>query len=335
MKIQQAIDNKIKPRGALGLLEDLAYQICEVQDTLTPVLADPTIVVFAADHGVAAEGVSAYPAAVTPAMVSACLGSGAGISVFCRQNGITLKVVDSGVAWPGAVPPGLISKSAGPGTANCFVSDAMSASQLDFCFDSGHEVVSEEVPQTCTVIGFGEVGIGNTSSAALLTSVLAEIPLEDCVGAGTGLNAEGIAHKAAVLTQARSRHSVVDDPRDALRYFGGFEIAQMAAAMLAAFDRNLLLLVDGYVATAAFLAAWRINPAIRRNAVFCHRSAERGHQRALEILKARPILDLGMRLGEGTGAAVAFPIVVSAVAFMNKMASFDEAGVPTGAPEAA
>jgi nicotinate-nucleotide--dimethylbenzimidazole phosphoribosyltransferase len=334
-ELRAAIDQKTKPRGALGRLEALAFQLGHIQGTVTPQLADPTIVVFAADHGLAREPVSAYPREVTAQMVLNCLAGGAGINVLARANGLDVVLVDAGVDWPGARPAGVRDAWIGPGTGSSLTGNAMTADQVERCLDEGRRAVAEAVTPRSNVIGCGEIGIGNTSAGALLMSALTGVPVAECAGPGTGLVGEGLRRKIALLEQAQANHPQPDGPRQALEFFGGFEIAQMTGAFLAAYDRGALLLVDGFVATAAYLCALRLNPAIAAHAVFCHQSDEPGHARLLAYLGAEPLLQLGLRLGEGTGCAVAYPLLVSAVAFLDEMASFSDAGVSTGAPEAA
>jgi len=269
---------------------------------------------------------------------------GAGINVFSRQNGIDVVLVDSGVDWPGERPAGMVDRWMGPGTASCLTGDAMSADTVVQCLEAGASVV-DSVPQECTIMGFGELGIGNTSSASLLVSELTGIALEDCVGPGTGLAGEGLTRKLELLKRVQEFHSTSGDvysppqgcspATKALAMYGGFEIAQMCGAMLRAYQTGRILMIDGFVATAAFLTAWTENPAIIDNSIFCHESGEPGHARVLRYLNATPLLSLGMRLGEGTGCAVAYPVIASAVAFVNEMASFSDAGVSTGEPESA
>jgi nicotinate-nucleotide--dimethylbenzimidazole phosphoribosyltransferase len=332
--VRRAIDNKTKPRGSLGALEELAAQICRVQGTVAPSLAKPTVVVFAADHGLAREPVSAYPREVTEQMALNIVAGGAGVNVFCRQHGIAVVLVDAGVDWSGGRPAGMVDHWIGPGTASSLTGDAMTADELERCLAAGAAVVDHVVDPGCAVVGFGELGIGNTSAASLLVSALAGLPLADCVGPGTGLAGEGLERKLRLLRQAQDAHPRPADAAEALRMFGGFEIAQMAGAMRRAYESGRLLLVDGFVATAAFLATWSEDASIMDAAVFCHESGEPGHARVLSFLGAKPLVSLGMRLGEGTGCAVAYPIIASAVAFLNEMASFADAGVSTGEPEA-
>ncbi|MEI6950329.1 nicotinate-nucleotide--dimethylbenzimidazole phosphoribosyltransferase [Paraflavisolibacter sp. H34] len=327
-QIQSLIDQKTKPLGALGMLERLALQIGTVLNTTTPSLQQPHIVVFAADHGIAREGVSAYPPEVTAQMVLNFSVGGAAINVFCRQHGLGLTIVDAGVAYD--FPPDLPIRpqKAGRGTRSFLKGPAMEIADVHFCLEKGREVVRERHAAGCNTIGFGEMGIGNTSSAAMLMSLLCALPLEACIGRGTGLSEEQFARKQDLLHQAMSHYSgATNDIYGLLAQFGGYEIVQMAGAVLEAADRGMLILVDGFIATVAFLCAFKIAPPVRRNALFCHQSEEQGHQRLLRFLEAEPVLQLGMRLGEGTGCALAFPVLQSAVAFLNEMASFESAGV--------
>lgn len=332
--IQRAINDKTKPRGALGRLEEVAAQICRIQGTTAPQLVKPTMVVFAADHGLARAPVSAYPREVTAQMVHNILAGGAGINVFARQHGLDLVLVDAGVDWPGPRPGGLVDHWMGPGTGDATTELALTPAQVEACAAAGAQVVDTAVDPACTILGFGELGIGNTSSAALLVSALTGLDLADCVGPGTGLTPDGVARKLAVLRQVQARHPRPADAGQALSWFGGFEIAQLASAMRRAHLTGRILLIDGFVATAAFLVAWSQRPDIAGSAIFCHESGEPGHARVLDHLGVRPLLSLGLRLGEGTGCAVAYPLIVSAVGFLRDMASFSQAGVSTGQPEA-
>ena len=330
-QIQHKIDFKTKPLGALGMLEKLALQIGTVQNTLSPTLTKPAIVVFAADHGIATSGVSAYPQEVTFQMVMNFLAGGAAINVFSKQHNINLKVVDAGVNFD--FEPNLyqnqhlINAKIAHGTQNFLTQKAMTQTQLEQCFQASKNIVDDLANDGCNVVGFGEMGIGNTSAATLIMSNLCHLPIEKCVGRGTGLNDAQLQNKIEILTKAQSFHGNITDPKEVLKTFGGFEIAQMCGAILAAFDKNMVVLVDGFIASAAFLVAYEINKKVIDNAVFCHLSDEFGHQNLLNYLNAEPILKLNMRLGEGTGCAVAYPIMVSAVAFLNNMASFESAGV--------
>lgn len=326
-KLQHKIDFKTKPIGALGLLEKLAKQIGTVQNTLSPTLQNPTILVFAADHGIANEGVSAYPQEVTFQMVMNFLQGGAAINVFSKQNNINLKIIDAGVNFDFEKNENLINAKIDRGTKSFLKDKAMTETQLQQCFEKGKEIISQIAKDGCNIIGFGEMGIGNTSSATMLISNLCNLPIEKCVGRGTGLDDIQLEKKIAILNQAKIFHGKIENPKNILRTFGGFEIAQMCSAMLTAFENNMIILVDGFIASSAFLVAYKLNPAIISNAIFCHLSDEFGHQSLLSYLNVEPLLKLKMRLGEGTGCAVAYPIIKSAVAFLNNMASFESAGV--------
>ncbi len=326
-QIQHAIDTKTKPLGALGKLEAVAFQIAKIQQTLTPELVNPSILTFAGDHGAANAGVSAYPQEVTFQMVMNFLQGGAAINIFCKQNDIALQVVDAGVNFDFEDAPGLINAKIANGTANYIEEPAMTQDQLDACLEKATNIVAEVAASGCNVIGFGEMGIGNTASASLIMSAICELPIERCVGRGTGLDDAGLDRKLGLLTETQSNHGLMSDPHQILQTFGGFEVAQICGAMLAAKQHNMIIMVDGFIATAAYLVAQAINPEISENAIFCHTSNESGHQLMLDYLKAEPLVNLGMRLGEGTGCAVAYPLIKSAVAFLNGMASFESAGV--------
>ncbi|ESU27026.1 bluB/cobT protein [Flavobacterium limnosediminis JC2902] len=325
--LQHKIDNKTKPTGALGILEVLAKQIGTVFKTLEPKIIQPNIVVFAADHGIANHGVSAYPQDVTRQMVANFLEGGAAINVFCRQNDIQLSIVDSGVNYDFPPNSNLISAKIDRGTKSFLQGPAMSKEQLELCFEKGSEIVSAIAKKGSNCIGFGEMGIGNTSTASVLMSIITGIPIEDCVGKGTGVNDEKLRFKNEILKKAIDTYSGNEFLDDKLAYFGGFEILQMAGGMLEAYKNNMLILVDGFICSVAFLIAFKKNPSIIKNAIFSHQSAEQAHIKLLNYLNTKAILQLDLRLGEGTGCAVAFPIIQSAVAFLNEMASFESAGV--------
>lgn len=322
--LQQRIDNKTKPLGALGRLETLALQLGLIQRGEALRFEAPQMVVFAADHGIASEGVSAFPQAVTVQMVGNMLAGGAAINVFARQHGFALQVVDAGVAAELAAHPQLLQRKIAHGTANMCNGPAMSMAQAVQALHAGMAVV-KDLPGN--VVAFGEMGIANTSPAALLLARLAGLPLSDVVGRGTGLDDAQLVHKQAVLTRALARHANVREPLAVLAALGGFEIAMMAGAMLQAASGRRVVLVDGFIAGAAALVACALLPAVKDYLVFCHRSAERGHHLLLAHLQATPLLDLDMRLGEGTGALLAWPLLQSASLFMAEMASFDSAGV--------
>jgi nicotinate-nucleotide--dimethylbenzimidazole phosphoribosyltransferase len=322
------IQHKTKPLGSLGRLETIALQVGLIQQTLTPTLLQPTMLVFAGDHGIAQSGVSPYPQAVTAQMVLNFLAGGAAINVFSRQVGMQLRVVDAGVNHTFSPDASLIDAKMGMGTANFLHTPAMTQAACDAAIAKGAAIVQSEIAKGCNVVGFGEMGIGNTSSASCLMSVLASKHIAQCVGRGTGLDDAGLANKTQLLTQAIAQHEVdAGNPMQVLATFGGYEIAMMVGAMLAAAEQKSILLIDGFIATAALLVASQLQPAVLQYCIFAHRSDEHAHQALLDHLGAKPLLDIGLRLGEGTGAALAYPLVQAAVNFLNDMASFESAGV--------
>ena len=326
--LRQKIDGKTKPLGALGRLEVLALQIGLVQGSLSPRLSRPVVLVFAGDHGIAESGVSPYPQAVTQQMVLNFLNGGAGINVFARQTGMQIRIVDAGVNHVFGKVAGLVDAKVAMGTRNFLHEPAMSQAQCAQAMQNGAALAQAEIAAGSNVLAFGEMGIANTSSAAALMAVLCGLPLAQCAGRGTGLDDAGLQKKIAILEQALQAHQLdTAEPMQVLATFGGYEIAMMAGAMLAAAERKALLLIDGFITSAALLVAARLQPAILEYCVFSHCSGEAGHALLLEQLRAKPLLDLGLRLGEGTGAALAYPLVEAAVNFLNEMASFESAQV--------
>ena len=326
--LQHKIDHKTKPLGALGRLEALALQIGLIQNTLTPQLNKPTMLVFAADHGIAASGVSPYPQAVTAQMVLNFLAGGAAINVFAKQNNMQLCVIDAGVNHQFEPNPNLIDAKIAMGTASFLHAPAMTAAQCEHALTQGAALAQQEIDVGCNVLGFGEMGIANTSSASCLMSVLCGLPIVQCVGRGTGLDDAGLAKKIEILDQAIQHHTLSgQEPMQVLATIGGFEIAMMVGAMLGAAQQKTVLLIDGFIATAALLVAAKLQPNILQYCVFAHCSGEAGHKQLLDYLDAKPLLDLGLRLGEGTGAALALPLLQAAANFLNDMASFESAGV--------
>ena len=360
--IRLAIDAKTKPPGSLGRVEALAARIARIQGTLTPRLRRCRLTLFAGDHGIASEGVSAYPQAVTRQMVANFLAGGAAANVFARVNGVEIAVVDAGVAGDPLAAPGLVSRRIAPGTRNFAVEPAMTREQCETALRAGAELGAEADARVAAGTGdgtigeaeahaeshagprtgdgdgdgdgtgvdaaaFGEMGIANTSSATLIAHKLTGASLDALTGRGTGLDDDGLAHKLRVLARAADRTANRLEPGDALREYGGYEIAMMAGAMIGAARARAVVIVDGFIASAAALAAVRLAPALADYLVFAHRSAEPGHEVVLDALGASPLLDLGMRLGEGTGALLAWPILRSAAAMLSDMASFESAGV--------
>jgi len=327
-RVQARLDKLTKPLGSLGRLEELALQVAQVQGHAHPAWQDPQVLVFAADHGLAAHGVSAYPSAVTAQMVSNFLAGGAAISVLARLWGLDLTVVDMGVAAALPAHPRLRRHPVSAGTADACSGWAMTHAQGEQAITAGADVV-RSLPGNLVVLG--EMGIGNSSSAALLTAHFTGAPLHDCIGAGTGLAGPGLQRKREVLTQVWSRHSGLRAPLDALCAFGGFELAAMVGAMLAAAAQRRVVLVDGYIATAAALVTHALQPQALAACVFAHEGAEPGHGLALRALDARALLSLDLRLGEGSGAALAWPLLQASLALLDGMASFEQAGVSTAA----
>ncbi|MGL5908944.1 MAG: nicotinate-nucleotide--dimethylbenzimidazole phosphoribosyltransferase, partial [Phycicoccus sp.] len=325
-ELQFLIDGKTKPLGSLGRIEELAVQLALLQGTVAPTAERVRHLIVAADHGIAAQGVSAYPAEVTRLMVSTFLTGGAAASVFARTVGAEVTVVDAGCAGAPIEHPDLVLARLGPGTADSSLGPAMTAGQCDEALATGARLATAEPAE---VVGLGEMGIGNTSSASLVSASVLGVPVTELVGRGTGVDDAGLARKRDVLDRAAARVPGRCGGAEALREFGGFEIAMLTGAMLGAARERRMVLVDGFVATAASVAALDIDPAIRPALVFAHRSAEAGHGRVLDALGARPLLDLGLRLGEGTGALLAVPLVRAAAAMLREMASMADLGLET------
>lgn len=323
-RLQHLIDHKTKPMGSLGRLESLALQVALVQRSERPALLQPQVLVFAADHGLVAQGVSAYPSDVTWQMVQNFLSGGAAISVLARQHGLALQVVDAGVAHVFEPRPGLLDHKVAHGTADASIGPAMSREQGLQAITAGREVV-RQTPGN--VVLLGEMGIGNTSAAALLLARLAGLPIERCAGRGTGLDDAGFQRKTAVLRGVLQTHEAAQDALSALCAFGGFEIAMMAGAALQAASERRLVVVDGFIAGSAILVARQWAAHLGDYCVFSHCSNEQGHAAMLRALGGTGLLDLGLRLGEASGAALAWPLIESAVRLLNEMASFESSGV--------
>jgi nicotinate-nucleotide--dimethylbenzimidazole phosphoribosyltransferase len=327
LRLQQRLDRKTKPLRSLGRIESLALQIGSILRSDQPTLVRPQLLVFAGDHGLVARGVSAYPSDVTWQMVENFLAGGAAVSVLARQHGLALTVVDAGVNHDFAPRPGLLDRKIAAGTADALDGPAMSEAQCAQAVRAGREVV-RDLPGNAVLLG--EMGIGNTSSAALLMARLADEPIERCIGRGTGLDDTGLLRKLAVLRGVLERHPHAIGPLQALAAFGGFEIAMLVGAVLQSVEDHRVVVVDGFITGAAVLVAQRMSPAVVPGCVFAHRSDEAGHALMLQGLGATPLLDLGLRLGEGSGAALAWPLLESAVRLLREMASFESAAVATG-----
>jgi nicotinate-nucleotide--dimethylbenzimidazole phosphoribosyltransferase len=321
-RVQHALDHKTKPLGALGRIEALALQLALIQGVERPALHQPQLVVYAADHGLSRRGVSAYPREVTPQMVANMLAGGAAVSVLARQHGLALTVADCGVDAPLAA--GALDLRIAAGTLDASAGPAMSLEQAERALHQGMALV-ERLPGNALLLG--EMGIGNTSSASLLMQRLTGLPLPDCVGRGTGLDDAGLARKLAVLQEALAANASAHTPLQIAAGLGGFEIVTMAGSVITAAARRRVVVVDGFIATAAVALAEALRPGVLAACVFAHRSAEGPHARWLQLLGARPLLDLDLRLGEGSGAALAWPLLTAACALLADMASFESAGV--------
>ena len=350
--IQEKIDNLNKPKGSLGRLEELAMQVCLVQQTLEPSLAHPCHLLLGGDHGIEREGVSVSPREVTWQQMINFTRGGGGVNMFCRQHGFKLRIVDVGVDYDFsalAVDTNLkfvsresrilnslqqetifIDRKIARGTKNFLYEPAMSEEEFDKAIQIGSDLVDDCVAEGCCVLCIGEMGIGNTSPSSIWMSLFGDIPLKDCIGAGAGLDNDGIRHKYEVLFKAvaNSKLSTLNSPLDeVIRYFGGFEMIAAIGAMLRAAELHLIILIDGFIMTACALAAIRLYPASQDYMIFTHCGDEAGHKMMLDIVGAKPLLHLGLRLGEGTGALCAYPLVDSAVRMMNEMNTFDKAKI--------
>ncbi len=327
-RAEQRQQQLTKPPGSLGVLEKTAIRLAGLQGRDRPSADKVHISVFAGDHGVVAEGVSAFPQEVTTQMVHNFLQGGAAISVLARQLGATLEVVDTGILTPLPPQEGLIIQRVGAGTANSVNEAAMTHEQLEIALQAGADAVDRAIAQEADLFIGGEMGIGNTTAATALYAALLEQPAALLAGAGTGLNAQGIEHKISVLNTILLRHRNCDnDAMEWLRCVGGFEVAALTGAYLRAAQCGLPVLLDGFISTAAALVAIKTQPDVEQWIFLSHLSNEQGHQRVLDTLDQKPLLDLGMRLGEGSGAAVAVNLLRSACALHNDMATFAEAAV--------
>jgi nicotinate-nucleotide--dimethylbenzimidazole phosphoribosyltransferase len=329
--IQAKIDNLNKPKGSLGRLEELAMQVCLVQQTLEPSLAHPCHLLLGGDHGIECEGVSVSPREVTWQQMINFTRGGGGVNMFCRQHGFKLRIVDVGVDYDLSNIPGIINRKIAYGTKNFLYEPAMSEEEFDKAIQVGVDLVDDCVAEGCRVLSIGEMGIANTSPSSIWMHLFGNIPLDECIGAGAGLDTPGIRHKYEVLSQAVARYQSILSPLTShlspLRFFGGFEMVAAIGAMLRAAEQHLIILVDGFIMTACAVAAIRLYPAVQDYMIFTHCGDESGHKRMLDIVNAKPLLHLGLRLGEGTGALCAFPIVDSAVRMMNEMNNFDNAKI--------
>ena len=340
--IQAKIDNLNKPKGSLGRLEELAMQICLIQQTLSPSLEHPCHLLLGGDHGIEREGVSVSPREVTWQQMINFTRGGGGVNMFCRQHGFKLRIVDVGVDYDFSGVSGIIDRKIARGTKNFLYEPAMSEEEFDRAIQIGSDLVDDCVKEGCRVLCIGEMGIGNTSPSSIWMSLFGDIPLKDCIGAGAGLDNDGIRHKYEVLSKALANNCQLSTVRSAegrllptgrkncqsiLRSFGGFEMIAAIGAMLRAAELHLIILVDGFIMTACALGAIRLYPASQDYMIFTHCGDEAGHKMMLDIVDAKPLLHLGLRLGEGTGALCAYPLVDSAVRMMNEMNNFDKAKI--------
>ena len=340
--IQTKIDNLNKPKGSLGRLEELAMQVCLIQQTLEPSLAHPCHLLLGGDHGIEREGVSVSPREVTWQQMINFTHGGGGVNMFCRQHGFKLRIVDVGVDYDLSKVDGIIDRKIARGTKNFLYEPAMSEAEFDQAIQIGSDLVDDCISDGCKVLCIGEMGIANTSPSSIWMHLFTNIPLEKCIGAGAGLDAPGIRHKYEILSQAISRHQSYLSPLtipeqssptrslshlSPLRIFGGFEMIAAIGAMLRAAEQHLMILIDGFIMTACALAAIQLYPATQDYMIFTHCGDESGHKAMLDAIGAKPLLHLGLRLGEGTGALCAFPIIDSAVRMMNEMNNFDNAQI--------
>ncbi len=325
-QLKRKTDNKTKPPGSLGLLEDIAIQIGLIQNSLNPEIVKPAMLVFAADHGLTDEGISPYPKDVTWQMVMNFCNGGAAINVFCKQNSIGLNVIDVGVdfEFPAELP--IQHAKVARGSRNMRKEPAMTAEECRKAMLVGAEAVRKKAAEGCNTISCGEMGIGNTSASSLLMHKFTGIPVEECTGRGAGCNNQQVNHKTNILKEIAEKYKP-ETPEEILATFGGLEIAAMVGAFLEAKQQNMVILVDGFIASAAALTAIKMDASVKDNCIFCHVSDENGHRKMLESLEVKALLQLNMRLGEGTGAAVALPLVQSAVNFLCEMSSMEDAGV--------
>lgn len=325
--LEDKIDNLTKPKGSLGRLEELAVQLGMIQQTLNPVLRVPQNIVFAADHGIVVEGVSFSAPEVTAQQIYNFLKGGAGINMFARQHGFILKVVDCGVNADFGELPGLIDRKIRKSTSNYLYEAAMTREEMERAIEIGAEMVTLARQEGTNVISFGELGMANTSASSVWMSYFTGIPLRECVGAGSGLSSKGIEHKYDVLHRAMANYTGDGCAEDIIRWFGGFEMVAAVGGMLRAAELGMVIIIDGFIMTNCVLAASRLYPEVLEYCIFGHQGDEAGHKLVLDALHARPLLNLGLRLGEGTGAICAYPIIESAIHMINEMSSFKEAAV--------
>lgn len=326
-ELEDKINNLTKPKGSLGRLESLACRIGLIQQTLSPELKKPVNVIYAADHGIADEGVSKSPKEVTRQVVYNFLNGGAGICFLARQHGFELKIIDAGVDYDFPAASQLINRKIRKGTRNFLYEPAMTEEEMDLAILLGADIVSECHEKGSNVVSFGEMGIGNTAASSMWMTCLTGISLIECVGAGSGLDETGVRHKFNILNKALENYPHGDEIKDVMRYFGGYEMVMAVGGMLRAAELGMLILIDGFIMTNCVLAASRLYPEVLDYCIFGHCGDEAGHKKLLDRLGVEPLLNLGLRLGEGSGSVCAYPIVESAVRMLNEMHSFKQASI--------
>ena len=324
--VQQKIDNLNKPKGSLGRLEELAMQLCLVQQTLSPKLSHPCHLLLGGDHGIEREGVSVSPREVTWQQMVNFTHGGGGVNMFCRQHGFKLHIVDVGVDYDLSSVPGIIHQKIARGTRNFRYEAAMNDDEFNRTLEVGVSLVDNCYSEGCNMVSIGEMGIANTSPSSIWMHRFCHIPLQECIGAGAGLDNAGIRHKYEILSEADA-NCPATSIADVIRYFGGFEMVAAIGAMLRAAELHLIILIDGFIMTACALAATQLYPAAQDYMIFTHCGDESGHRRMLDSMGAKALLNLGLRLGEGTGALCAFPIVDSACRMINEMNNFKDAEI--------
>ena len=324
--VQQKIDNLNKPKGSLGRLEELAMQLCLVQQTLSPKLSRPCHLLLGGDHGIEREGVSVSPREVTWQQMVNFTHGGGGVNMFCRQHGFKLHIVDVGVDYDLSSVPGIIHQKIARGTRNFRYEAAMNDDEFNRTLEVGVSLVDNCYSEGCNVVSIGEMGIANTSPSSIWMHRFCHIPLQECIGAGAGLDNAGIRHKYEILSEADA-NCPATSIADVIRYFGGFEMVAAIGAMLRSAELHLIILIDGFIMTACALAATQLYPAAQDYMIFTHCGDESGHRRMLDSMGAKALLNLGLRLGEGTGALCAFPIVDSACRMINEMNNFKDAEI--------
>lgn len=325
--IQRKIDNLNKPKGSLGRLESLAMQVCLIQQSLSPSLAHPCHLLLGGDHGIEREGVSVSPREVTWQQMINFTKGGGGVNMFCRQHGFDLSIVDVGVDYDLSAYPAILNRKIARGTKNFLYEPAMSKTEYEQALSVGIDLVDDCKEKGCRILSIGEMGIANTSPSSIWMHLFTGIPLKDCIGAGAGLDTIGIRHKYEILQRAVENYKLCTTNYPPIPYFGGFEMVTAIGAMLRAAELHLIILIDGFIMTACAMAACHLYPHAKDYMIFTHCGDESGHQRMLDALDAEPLLRLGLRLGEGTGALCAFPIIDSAVRMMNEMNNFDNANI--------